>query len=100
MSEAAEALLDIITPATASAPSHVLRILGGLSWMSQALTFGWLVHSGGDRCVRSRVEHGNAKLDVLKGEVGIAAVHTHTLIPGLQYYTLIPGLQYTVRHTH
>ena len=67
--------------------------------MSQALTFGWLVHSGGDRCVRSRVEHGNAKLDVLKGEVGVAAVHTHTLIPGLQYYTLIPGLQYTVRHT-
>ena len=51
--------------------------LGGLSWMSQALTFGWLVHSGGDRRVRSRVEHGNAKLDVLKGEVGIAAVHTH-----------------------
>ena len=47
--------------------------------MSQALTFGWLVHSGGDRCVRSRVEHGNAKLDVLKGEVGIAAdtIHIH-----------------------
>ena len=48
MSNAAEALLDIIAPATAR--RSVIRVeafLGGLSWMSQALTFGWLVHSGG-----------------------------------------------------
>ena len=49
MSNAAEALLDIIAPATAKALRRtcVDDLLGGLSWMSQTLTFCWLVHSGG-----------------------------------------------------